>query len=87
MSRSRHKARASGGSVKVYAGGDSNVMKEARERKHGGAVKGEGDAPKGRKDKAMRGYVKPGRARGGSVGADKHPLSSAANVKKLPGEE
>lgn len=77
MSRIRH--RASGGGVKVYAGGDSNVMKEAKERKKGGAVC-EGPMAKGGMHKAPR------RARGGAVGADKRPLSSAATVKHLPGE-
>lgn len=87
MSRSRHKARAAGGKVTAYAGGDSNVMKEARERKHGGKVDGEGDPAKMRGDKRARGGATPGRKRGGAVGADSHPLSSAAKTKKLPGEE
>lgn len=89
MSRIRH--RAKGGAV-VYAGEGSNVLKDAKERKFGGSVKGEGDKPKGRGDKRARGgsvgaAVAPGRKRGGSVGADKHPMSSAASSKKLPMEE
>lgn len=96
MSRSRHKKRAEGGSVKVYSGGDSNVMKEAHERKHGGAVhehEAEGEKGHRRHDrKRARGggvaaaVSAPGRKRGGGVGADKHPLSSAASVSHLKGE-
>lgn len=67
----RHNAqcRAKGGRV-FYAGAESNVAKEAKERKDGGAVemKHGGKASKGRLDK---------RARGGGVGADKSPFSSA----------
>jgi hypothetical protein len=44
-----------GGRV-AYDGSDSNVVKEAKEKKTGGAV---------------------GKARGGSVGSDKSPFSSA----------
>lgn len=78
MSRARHKARADGGKVTTYAGGDSNVMKEAKERKKGGGVTGEGDAPKLRADVKTR-----GRARGGGIGANLKPLSTAANIKKV----
>lgn len=92
MSRARHKARAAGGKVVAYSGGDSNVMKEAHERKRGGSVMGEGDEGKGRADKRARGGAvpkrasggavsTPGRKRGGGIGADKKPLSSAANIK------
>lgn len=89
MSRARH--RAKGGAV-VYAGEGSNVLKEAKERKRGGSVMGEGDKPKGRGDKRARGgsvgaAVAPGRKRGGSVGSNNRPLSSAANTKKLGMEE
>lgn len=89
MSRARH--RAKGGAV-VYAGEGSNVLKEAHERKRGGAVAGEGDKAKGRADKRARGgavaaAVAPGRKRGGSVGSNNRPLSTAASTKKLPGEE
>lgn len=86
MSRSRHKARAAGGKVMTYAGGDSNVMKEAHERKRGGKVeheKGEGEAPKHRADKRARGGAAPGRKRGGGVGANLTPLSTAARIKEV----
>lgn len=66
----RHKMhRKSGGRV-VYEGAGSNVAKEAEEKKHGGAVhhgKVHGEKSKRRIKKAS----------GGSVGADKHPFSSA----------
>lgn len=86
MSRARHKAR--GGHVKetVYAGEGSNVLKEAEERKKGGRVhhmKGEGEMPKHRADKRARGGSVPGRKRGGGVGADRMPLSSAAKIHEV----
>jgi hypothetical protein len=68
MGRARHK-KASGGRV-YYSGGSSNVAAEAAEKKHGGKVVGKapGGKPKHRMDK---------RARGGRVGSDKNPFSSA----------
>lgn len=83
MSRIRHKAK--GGSVKetVYAGEGSNVLKEAEERKKGGKVMhGEGDMPKMRADKRARGGA-VGRKRGGGVGANLTPLSTAARIKEI----
>ncbi len=60
--------RAAGGKV-FYAGADSNVAKEAAERKRGGkVVKMAGKKGKARLDK---------RARGGRAGSDKNPYSSA----------
>lgn len=59
----------------TYAGQESNVRKEAKGavRKRGGRVemKAEGERPKERLDRKRR-------ATGGRVGADSHPLSSAA---------
>lgn len=75
MSRMRHKMKkASGGRAEYYAGGNSNVAKEAAEKKHGGKVveKPEGKKAKHRMDK------RPRRAHGGRVGSDKSPFSSAA---------
>lgn len=83
------KHKKDGGEV-YYAGGDSNVRKEAdgEERKHGGSVHAkvkkhsmhhmhaEGGRTKHRLDKFKRG----GRAKGGRTGADQHPLTSAAKV-------
>ena len=92
MSRSRHKMheekmkRASGGAV-AYAGGDSNVMKEAHERKRGGKVKheGEGEKAKERHDRPKRALGGPvrGRAQGGAIGANKRPLSTAATIREV----
>lgn len=70
----RHKVqRAKGGKV-YYAGGNSNVAEEAAEKKRGGSVgKVMGKKSKGRLDK---------RARGGGVGSNNHPFSSA-HVKSV----
>lgn len=79
MSRARHKK--SGGAANppvttAYAGGNSNVAKEAQERKFGGAVKN----LKAEGAKAKHKLGRPGRKRGGRIGADMAPLSSAAKV-------
>lgn len=98
MSRARHAmekdCRAKGGRVGMVASGNPDVLKEAHgeegydegdERKHGGKVKkrkhggkvmhAEGEKSKHRMDR-------PKRARGGGVGADRHPFSSAKAVHK-----
>lgn len=91
MSRARHKEskeRADGGRLssepKWNAGGEQNAAKEAEERKKGGRVKhseAEGEGAKKRMDKR-------GRARGGRIGANLAPLSTAARVKHVTkGEE
>lgn len=57
----------------------NNVEAEAKKKAKGGAVcKPDGDM------KAKRGD-RPGRKLGGRVGADKAPLSSAANASAPPG--
>lgn len=80
MSRARHKARAEGGRLssepKWNAGGEQNAAKEAEEKKRGGRVKGEGESAKKRMDRR-------GRARGGRIGANLVPLSTAARVKHV----
>ena len=76
MSRSRHKARASGGKAPLDAGGNPNVIKEAKsERKKGGKVLGKIDGKKAK----MR-MDRPGRKTGGRIGANTSPLSTAHNV-------
>lgn len=81
MSRARHKEhekhRASGGRAHEKVSGNPDVFKEAAEKhKKGGAVKkkhemhADGEKSKHRMDR-------PKRARGGGVGADRHPFSSA----------
>lgn len=91
MSRARHHAKKAGGGVVHWnAGKDQPAAKEAEEKKHGGKVhhmKGEGDKPKHRADKRARGGAVPGRKRGGGVGSNLRPLSTAATVKHVtPGE-
>jgi hypothetical protein len=66
----RHKHHKAHGGKVFYSGGESKVAKEAEERKHGGKVEAHMHHKKGhhRLDK---------RARGGGVGSDKSPFSSA----------
>ena len=102
MSRLKHKKRASGGKADVYAGGDSNVLKEAMERKRGGKVEhmeGEGEMAKERHDRPKRAkggkaehhekhLAKGGRVKGEGVGANRTPLSTAAKISEVtPGEQ
>lgn len=76
MARGHH-FRASGGRTLEYTK-EANVMDEAKERKSGG---------KAMKTVAMEGAMtkhrrldRPGRKRGGGVGADKTPLTTAATT-------
>ena len=63
----------------VYDGGKSHVLKEAEEKKHGGKVhRAKGGHVDGKK--AMMRLDRPGRKRGGRIGADMSPLSTAAKV-------
>lgn len=91
MSRLRHKERAKGGKVHWNAGEEEPAAKEAEEKKHGGKVKvhGEGEKSKPRHDRAARarGGSVPGRARGGGVGADMKPLTTAAKVRHVTKNE
>lgn len=71
----RHKMhRKSGGRV-VYSGAGSNVAKEAEEMKRGGGTKDAG------KVHGSKGKHRIHKKRGGSVGADSHPFSSAYSAK------
>lgn len=72
MGHTKHhmKRKAAGGATSMsgrtaYDGADSNVVKEAKEKKGGGAVAGH------------KGKHRVKKARGGGVGSDKHPFSSA----------
>ncbi len=76
MSRARHMARKDGGKVTEYNAVGSPAMEEAKEKKKGGRVMGEGDKPK-------KHHGKPGRARGGRIGANLMPLSTAAKIKMV----
>lgn len=71
MSRARHTKKAAGGGV-MKVSGNPDVFKEAESRKKGGKVLGKMGGMK-----AKHRMDKPGRKRGGRVGADKAPLSSA----------
>ena len=62
----------------TYAGGDSNVVKEAKDRKKGGMCKAEGG-------KAAKRLDRPARKAGGKVGANERPLSTAAHTSDRPG--
>ena len=67
----------------TYAGGDSNVVKEAKARKKGGACKKEGGKAMGKE--AAKRLDRPARKAGGKVGANERPLSTAANTSNRPG--
>lgn len=83
----RHKHREDGGKVDSYTATPNKVEEEAEERKKGGKVhRKKGGAMHHMEGKeAMHRMDRPGRKRGGSVGADMHPLSSAA--KETGGRE
>lgn len=84
MSRIRHRAKGGGVKKDFYAGGESNVAKEAEEKKKGGRVHGEGHEGKKRTDRARaRGGMVPGRKVGGGIGSNLHPLTTAARVKHV----
>ncbi len=78
--------RANGGSVAARAEGgrtleytkEANVMDEAKERKDGGKAK-KHMSMDGAKTKHRR-LDRPGRKRGGGVGADATPLTTAARA-------
>jgi hypothetical protein len=81
-----HKERAEGGRLssepKWNAGEEQNAAKEAEERKRGGKVhhhEAEGEEGKKRMDRKER----RGRAKGGRIGANLMPLSTAARVKHV----
>ena len=62
--------------TEVYAGKGSHVEHEAEEKKDGGRLKRKlGGRVEGKKPHHL--LHRPGRARGGGVGADMRPLSSA----------
>ena len=89
-----HHKRARGGGIgeveekkeEVYSGGDSGTMREAK-RKSGGRMHG-GKAPMhvdGHASKHHR-LDRRGRKRGGSVGADSHPMTEASKLTKAEGQ-
>ena len=66
----------------AYTGANSEIVKLAKERKHGGRVKKEEKKEhhevEGKKPKMHMG--RPGRKSGGRCGAEKNPLSGASKV-------
>lgn len=90
--KGRKNHRASGGPTRgvdmkepapsdVYAGGASNVLKEARSKRARG---GKADMKVMGANKRHR-LDRPGRKRGGGVGSDARPLSSAARASAPAG--
>jgi len=67
----------------VYAGGDSNVVKEASKYKRGGKVK----HVSMHGDKAADRLDRPKRKSGGGVGCEIKPFSSAHKVKTPAGRD
>lgn len=99
MSRARHEEhdkkhhRAKGGGIggvgevktESYEGTGSDTEKEAEKRKRGGAMH------KGKMPTMVHGHKprhhenRPGRKRGGSVGADSHPMTEAHKLSMPEG--
>ena len=98
MSRARHH-KAGGGRTGLIASGNPDVIKEAEgkedyakgdEKKHGGKVKKHHRKAGGKVIGLMTGggvkprLDRPGRKRGGAVGSDRSPLSTA-HMHQKPG--
>lgn len=85
--------RKEGGSVDpgkdVYAGKDSPTVKEAEERSRGGGAKkrkaGGGVEHRAEGGSAMKRHDRPGRKRGGGVGSDMRPLTTANKTRDADG--
>jgi hypothetical protein len=91
-----HHKRARGGGIgatedkkeEIYSGGDSGTEREAaKERKHGGRKHG-GKVPMHVAGHAAKHHRldRPGRKRGGSVGADSHPMTEASKLTAAEGQ-
>lgn len=74
---------------RVHHGEGEKGKHGAHKRARGGKVHGEEPhhAVKSHSMHHKHGMHVPGRKRGGGVGANLTPLSTAANIKRLPGEE
>lgn len=86
--------RKEGGSVDpgkdTYEGGESDVKKEAEERSAGGRAKrkaGGGVEHRAEGGSAMRRHDRPGRKRGGGVGSDMRPLTTANKTRDADGHK
>jgi hypothetical protein len=99
MSRARHEEhdkkheRAKGGGIgaigkvkeESYAGTGSDTEKEAERRARGGKVH-KGKMPMMMHGKAPKHHAnRPGRKRGGSMGADSHPMTEASRLSEPQG--
>lgn len=71
-----------GGAVKLRASGGAMKMRADKRARGGSVVAAKATGGSVITAKAKGGAV-PGRARGGGIGADKKPLSSAATVKHV----
>jgi hypothetical protein len=71
---------------KVHHGEGEKPKHHGAKRARGGKVEHEIHGVKKESMKHHHGMHVPGRRRGGGVGADRMPLSSAANVKQIHGE-
>lgn len=78
--------RASGGRTEMVAGGNPEVIREAKERKRGGKVEKDKHLGKPEGEKAKHRRDRPHRASGGRVGADKRPFSSAHRSTGVGGD-
>lgn len=95
--KGHHHKHASGGRTGMLVSGNPDVVKEAEgkesydkgdERKKGGRVKKKaGGAIHGEHMKHRMDRPRPGRKRGGAVGADRSPLSSAHKSHGGAGEK
>jgi hypothetical protein len=72
--------RASGGGLPMKAAGNPNVFKEAEKKGEGGSRKHGGKVHKMHGAMSRHRLDRPGRKRGGGVGSDRSPLSSAHKV-------
>lgn len=94
MSRARHEMRekrAEGGKIDVkprpYNAEGSEVVKEAEEKNAGGRTGAKKKHAEAEGMMAKRRLDRPGRKRGGGIGADTSPLSTAARVKNAEGHD
>lgn len=83
-----HPMRGHPGGEDFYNAKGSHEEREVEEgEKRGGRVKKKKDGHHADGGRAMRRLDRPGRKRGGGVGSDMRPLSSAAHVKDAEGHK
>lgn len=89
-----HHKRARGGGIgdtpdekpEVYEGGASGTAREADRKKRGGAAMKKGPMHVDGHASRHQRLDRRGRKRGGSVGADSHPMTEAANLTRAEGQ-